>query len=241
MEGEAMIEKYKNLFGNISITLWKDWFYLCGKLVNPVKELEDNISKLEETTVKYNENESERGFISNFIVNIIVGYLISSIFLGIIVAIVGIFIKVDGTRLTLFISKPIENYIESLFFANWDGVLFIVSIIISLLMLWVLFLGKIGLYFLPITIICSLCTAMIHQKKVQKLSMELSDQISLLNKSIAELRELLLEPISFIPQNYRNSLCIEYFYDCYVNGRATNQQEAVIACDTPLYNFLKIK
>ena len=113
-----MIEKYKNLFGNISITWWKDWFYLCGKLVNPVKELEDNISKLEETTVKYNENESERGFISNFIVNIIVGYLISSIFLGIIVAIVGIFIKVDGTRLTLFISKPIENYIESLFFGK---------------------------------------------------------------------------------------------------------------------------
>lgn len=195
---------------------WHDWFKLCKTLAPKVKELEEEYQKLLKFHQENPDTTNKPPTVKNqFPTNMFVNYLLSSFFGGILIAIIGIFIKINGTRLTVLLGKPIDSLV-CLIFKD----LGLIQIILSVILISILFLLECGILLLPITIPLSLSMSKSSVKEYKEI-----------NNKIDNLHNELDLSMSFIPPDYRNSTCLETIYSLYTKQIATDLATATYYCD----------
>lgn len=221
----------------------RDRFELFYSLIPYFKELESYISERDATLRRREENQSK---LSMPILSTLVSAVLSTALFAIPFLIV-FYIVVNVVKLDngMSVFSAYEEWLESSAIVSavleWLYMLFEVDnflcqLLAVLLTMAFMFIVVPCLYFLfPIALIlCSVstvfsCKAAKAQLKVDK---KLCKELEL---KIEELDRLLEIPRQNVPSNYQYSEALEYFCNCYINGRAYTQQEAIAAYDTYLH------
>lgn len=214
----------------------KDVFLLYGRLVSPMKELEDTCERQrqQEEAIANAKATIATCFITPFIHAIIWTVALAIPFLFIFWIAGNVIRLEDGVKfasayISWYEDLPISNMME-----GWgkgiDNLL--------LHFLFILFLGFVEfllmpnvIVLLPIMFVVGIFATIIGVIRAKFVLTTGKKELEELNQQVSVKIEQLSDPLSFVPPNYRFSEAIEYFYMCFCNQKADTLKEAVILYD----------
>lgn len=88
---------------------------------------------------------------------------------------------------------------------------------------------------LPMVVVCSTIGTIISIFSAKQSIREAKEIRNEAEKQIDILLEQLKIPLEYVPKDYRYSTALEYFYNSYINGRASTLKEAIDSFDTYLH------
>ena len=217
-----------------------DIFCLYGKLVNPMKELENVCDKKQQQEIAIMKSKStiHRCLITP-VTNAIVWTVVCAIPFLIIFWIAGNLIKVeDGVKF----ADAYINWYEGLPISNmmvgWgkdiDNLLLQFIFILFLFFIEYVLMPNI-IVLLPIMHMLGVLVTIISVIRAIYIIKSAKNALVELNQHIPIMIEQLSEPLSFVPPDYRYSEAIEYFYKSFCNHKAETLKEAVILYDNYMH------
>ena len=217
-----------------------DVFQLYGRLINPLKDLENACEKKQQQEKAITEAKTTIGtsFVAPFIFAIIWTIALAIPFL-IVFWIAGNVIKLeDGVKFaTAYINwyedLPISNMMEG--WASDTENLLLQFLKVLLLAFVELLLMPNVIVLLPIMFVVGIFATIISVIRAKSVLKRSKKELVELNQQIPTMIEQLSGPLSFVPPDYRFSEAVEYFFRSFCNQRADTLKEAVILYDNYMH------
>lgn len=229
--------------GQYFISTEKDRFELFYSMIPYLKELESYILARDEARRRREKNRSNRSMpiLTILSSSLLYTVLLAILFLIIFYIVVNV-IKLDNgmslfsvyeewLEATVIVSVVLKWLLELLEVDNFLSQF--ISVVLNMAFVFLVvpclyFLFLIALVLSFVGTIFSRMNAKAQLKEDRKFCEEIDQKIE-------ELVRLISIPLQNVPSDYQYSEVLEYFCNCYINGRANTLQEAIAAYDTYLY------
>lgn len=229
--------------GQYFISSEKDRFELFYSMIPYLKELESYILARDEVQKRREQNRSKLSMPILTILSSAVLYtvLLAIPFLIIFYIVVNV-IKLDN-GMSLFSAyeewletKVIVSVVLKWLLALFEVDNFLCQFISVVLNMAFVFLVVPCLYFLfPIALVLSFLGTIFSRMNAKAQLKEDGKFCEEIDQKIEELVRHIGIPLQNVPSDYQYSEALEYFCNCYINGRANTLQEAIAAYDTYLH------